>query len=271
MVTGRTDDWALDKAEFVAHQDDPRYPPGDAEDSPLGQQVARLTHTLLAADTVAEALAHVVRATVEVVPGADLVSITLRAADGQLHTPAESDPVATELDELQYSYGHGPCLDAAREPGPAFTWSGDLAVAPDWPMFGPAAAVRGFHSVLSTAMQTGVSSARLSGALNVYSRRRNEFTGRAAGDRALLLASVATVALTATEAVRQAELHEVQLRQALDSRDVIGQAKGILMHRRGINADEAFELLRRTSQDLNVKVAELARTLTTRHAELDQR
>jgi AmiR/NasT family two-component response regulator len=59
------------------------------------------------------------------------------------------------------------------------------------------------------------------------------------------------------------------LRRAIDSRDVIGQAKGILMQRRGIGADEAFVLLRRTSQQLNVKLAELARTLATRHTELD--
>jgi AmiR/NasT family two-component response regulator len=66
-----------------------------------------------------------------------------------------------------------------------------------------------------------------------------------------------------------AELREIQLRRALDSRDVIGQAKGILMHRRGISAEQAFDLLRRSSQDLNVKLAELARLLATRHTELD--
>lgn len=54
-----------------------------------------------------------------------------------------------------------------------------------------------------------------------------------------------------------------------DTRDVIGQAKGILMNRRGITDDEAFELLRRTSQDLNVKLVDLAHTLTARHSDLD--
>ena len=50
---------------------------------------------------------------------------------------------------------------------------------------------------------------------------------------------------------------------------MIGQAKGILMDRRGMTADEAFDVLRRTSQDLNVKLAELAHTLAARHTELD--
>jgi|1186.fasta_scaffold39075_2 hypothetical protein len=267
-MAGGAGDWARDKAEFVAHQDDPRYPPGEPQESPLGEQFARLTRTLLTADTVAEALSHVVAAAAEVVAGADLVTVTLRSADGQLHTPVESDPVGTELDDLQYAYGQGPCLDAARTPGPAFTWSGDLAVAKDWPKFGAAAAERGYHSVLSTALLPDATPPRLSGALNIYARRRAEFTDGAAGDRALLLATHASLALATTEAVRLRELEQAQLRKALDSRDVIGQAKGILMQRRGISADNAFDLLRRTSQELNVKLAELARTLADRHTEL---
>ncbi|WP_146073598.1 ANTAR domain-containing protein, partial [Amycolatopsis sp. CA-126428] len=58
-------------------------------------------------------------------------------------------------------------------------------------------------------------------------------------------------------------------RKAIDSRDVIGQAKGIIMARRGVSADAAFDILRRTSQDLNVKLADLARTLAGRHTEID--
>jgi AmiR/NasT family two-component response regulator len=70
--------------------------------------------------------------------------------------------------------------------------------------------------------------------------------------------------------VRLADLRETQLRKALETRDVIGQAKGILMQRRGITAEEAFDLLRRTSQDLNIRLAELASTLATRHTELGE-
>jgi ANTAR domain/GAF domain len=263
------DDWRQDKVRFVAARDDVRYPPGDVEESPLGQQFARLARTLLTSDTVAETLSHVVAAAVEVVPGADLVSVTLRSPDGVLHTPMETDPVGTELDNLQYSFGEGPCFDAAQQPGPAFTWSGDLAASPDWPKFGPAAVERGYHSVLSTALLPDATPPRLSGALNIYSRHLDDFTDQAACDRALLLATHASLALATTEAVRLSELRQTQLRQALDSRDVIGQAKGILMQRRGLDADEAFDLLRRTSQDLNIKLAELARTIAARHTELD--
>jgi AmiR/NasT family two-component response regulator len=86
---------------------------------------------------------------------------------------------------------------------------------------------------------------------------------------ALLLATHASLALAHTHALTMHELKIVNLQRAVDSRDVIGQAKGILMARRGINADDAFELLRRTSQELNTKLVEIARTLTIRHGELD--
>ena len=87
-------------------------------------------------------------------------------------------------------------------------------------------------------------------------------------DVLLLLATHASLALATTNAVTRAELQAANLRKAIDSRDVIGQAKGIIMARRGVSAEEAFDVLRRTSQDLNVKLSELASTLTTRHTEI---
>ncbi|WP_239154848.1 ANTAR domain-containing response regulator [Amycolatopsis sp. FDAARGOS 1241] len=106
------------------------------------------------------------------------------------------------------------------------------------------------------------------GALNVYSRTTNGLD-KADRDALLLLATHASLALATTDAVTRAELEVAHLRKAIASRDVIGQAKGIIMARRGVSADEAFDLLRHTSQDLNIKLAELARTLTDRHTELD--
>ena len=261
--------WARDKAAFIADRDHPTFPVGAAGTSPLAAQFGELTRALLDADSVAEVLSRVVHAAMRVIPEVDLVSVTLRSQDGKFHTPVESDPVAVELDELQYRAGHGPCVDAAREPGPAFSRSGDLANEPAWPEFGPAAAERGYASVLSTALFPPAGSTQLSGALNAYSRRKGAFDDHTAPNRTLLLATHASLALASTRAVELAGLKEAQLRRALDSRDVIGQAKGILMHRRGISADEAFDLLRRTSQDLNVKVADLATTLAARHRELD--
>ncbi|MFC0111479.1 ANTAR domain-containing response regulator [Kibdelosporangium aridum] len=263
------DDWDRDKAEFIAHPPDAPHPADGADQSPLAHQFAQLTKTLLNADSVAGVLEQVVRATFAVIPDADVVSVSLRSADGVLHTPVETDPDGVELDELQNRYGHGPCLDAARKEGVAYTYSGDLATETKWPQFGPAAADLGYFSVLSTALVPDAVPPRLSGALNIYSRTPGKLGSEITRDQALLLATHASLAVSRTQAVQLAELRETNLRRAVDSRDIIGQAKGILMQRRGISADEAFDLLRRTSQELNVRLAELAYTLASRHAELD--
>jgi hypothetical protein len=262
-------EWSRDKADFVARPADAPYPAGHQQSGPLAREFAQLARLLLDADTVADVLTCVVRATFGVIPDADLVCVTLRSDDGQLHTPVETDPLGSELDALQYQFSEGPCFDAARNPGLAYTHSPDLAHDPKWPQFGPEAIRHGFVSVLSTALLPDVMPPRLSGALNIFSRQKGKLGDEASRDRSLLLATHASLALATTEAVRLAELRETHLRRALETRDVIGQAKGILMNRRGVSAEDAFDLLRRTSQDLNVKLATLAQTLVTRHTELD--
>jgi hypothetical protein len=235
---------------------------------PLAAEFAQLTRSLLDAENSAEVLDQIVRTAHAVVPGADLVSVTLRSADGRFHTPVDTGPVAVELDQAQYRTGEGPCVDASRMPGPGHIRSTDLAHEPAWPSFGPIAARRGYIGVLSTALMRR--SARPSGALNIYSRRPDALDAHAK-DVSLLLATHASLAVSGTEAVTLAELEATHLRAAIESRDVIGQAKGILMQRRGITADEAFDLLRQTSQRLNVKLAELARTVAGRPGESPSR
>ncbi|MGC7100774.1 ANTAR domain-containing response regulator [Amycolatopsis lurida] len=234
---------------------------------PLAREIAGLTRSLLTASSVAEVLGHVADAADRLIPGADVVSVSLRDQSDQLHTPVHSAPVAEELDRLQNQFQEGPCLDAAQPSGPASGSSSDLAEDENWPKFGPAAAALGFTSVWSTALLPDPGDLlHTRGALNVFSRGK---LGERAADISLLLSTHAALALAHTQAITKAELQQVQLRRAIESRDVIGQAKGILMARRGMTADEAFAVLRRTSQDLNIKLAELARTLATRHTELD--
>ncbi|MEV4602039.1 GAF and ANTAR domain-containing protein [Amycolatopsis sp. NPDC049253] len=234
----------------------------------LGGEFRDLTRSLLEVTTVGGVLKQLVTAAVRVIPVASVVSITLRSPDGMFYTPIETDPVAVELDQVQYRTGEGPCLDAARPDGPAHAESQDLAHEPEWPKFGPAAAERGMGSMLAIALLPDAREPQLSGALNVYAREAGALTATDR-DLALLLATHGSLALATTHAVTAADLQRAHLRKAIDSRDVIGQAKGILMQRRGISADEAFDILRRTSQDLNVKLAVLAETLATRHTEID--
>ncbi|WP_236791057.1 GAF and ANTAR domain-containing protein [Amycolatopsis sp. GM8] len=240
--------------------------PADA--TGLLDQLESLTRTLLGETTVAAALEQIVKAAGIVVPGADLISVTLRTPGGEFTTPVETDEIAAELDQWQYRTGKGPCVDAALPDGPGYVLSEDLAAEKRWPEFAAAAAGHGYGSILATELLQAAGTGRLSGALNIYSRDAHGLTDT---DRhvALLLATHASLALAHTHTAELADLQEAQLREAISTRDVIGQAKGILMNRQAITADEAFDLLRRTSQALNLKLVDIARTIAVRHGELD--
>jgi ANTAR domain-containing protein/GAF domain-containing protein len=234
---------------------------------PLAEEFLSLGEALSVVDRglgVGEVLERIVRSARAVV-GADVVSITWRQ-DGEFTTPVETDPVASKADAVQYEHGEGPCVEATLEGGLGFTASADLRHEVRWPKFGPAAADLGLHAVFATGMFPRDSGPRM-GALNYYSRTPG---GLDAVDRdvALVFATHAAVALRGTQVMEAAELRATQLGEAVRSRDVIGQAKGILMERRGLTADQAFNTLRRTSQDLNVKLRDLAQTLADRRAEL---
>jgi hypothetical protein len=232
---------------------------------PLAEQFVRLAEHLAGATTVHGVLTRVCQAALTVLPGADLVSVTLRARD-RFHTPTETDPLATRLDEIQYRLDEGPCVEATRTPGIGISFSADLAAGREYPRFGPAAAALGAGSVLSVGLFPSGADPRY-GALNIYSRTPGGLD-ELDRDLALVLAAHASTALSATMASTAAELELATLRQAISSRDVIGQAKGILMERRGIGADEAFEVLRAASQSLNIKLTQVAETLVERRAEL---
>jgi GAF domain-containing protein len=249
-------DWADDRARFSAGADGT---------GPLAAEFLRLAENLASATTVHGVLTRVAEAACVAVPGAEIVSVTMRGQDG-FHTPVETDPLASRLDEVQYRFDEGPCVEATRTPGLGLTHSVDLGAGLEFPRFGPAAAALGARSVLAVGLFPQGGPPRL-GALNLYSTRVG---GLDALDRdlALILAAHASTALAATLALTAVELEAAQLRRAIDSRDVIGQAKGILMERRGISADEAFDTLRRASQALNVKLATVAQTLVERRAEV---
>jgi GAF domain-containing protein len=233
---------------------------------PLAQQFANLTQTMLQARTVDDVLHRVVDAARQSISGADMASVTLRLPNGGFTTPVVTDPVASRLDELQYRISQGPCIDATRTSGKGVALSNDLAAEPRWPEFAGVAATLGVGAVLCTGILPDSNPPRF-GALNIYSYGRHGLLD-ADQDIALLLATHAALALATTQARTAGQLREAQLREALDSRDVIGQAKGILMGRRGITAEEAFEVLRSRSQELNVKLSEIARTLTAEHPDL---
>lgn len=232
----------------------------------LAHEFDMLAGSLLAGTTVAEVLRGIVAAGAALVPDADLVSITMREPSGHYTTPLRSDALAEQLDQLQYIHKEGPCVDATQTPGPGIVEVADLDNTALWPLWAPAAADLGVRSVLAVGLAPAGRSARL-GALNFYAFHADKLNGLDR-DMVVLLASHATVALAATNAITAAELEAAHLRTALTTRDVIGQAKGILMQRRGISSDEAFDILRRASQQLNIKLAAVAQLLASRHADL---
>ncbi|GAA1874799.1 GAF and ANTAR domain-containing protein [Pseudonocardia ailaonensis] len=239
---------------------------GRTEPDERGIALSELAASLAGATGVVEVLQRVVDAGVQVVRGADLVSVTLRETDGTFSTPVETDALATRLDLLQYRFDEGPCVSAAERERPGVISVPDLDTDTSLGRWSPAAVEHGVHAALAVGVFPLDEPPR-SGALNFYSLRRR---GIDDADReiAIMVAAHAGAALAATRAVTAAEMESAQLREAIRTRDVIGQAKGILMERQGIGADEAFAILRSASQRLNVKLAEIAGTLVARRGEL---
>jgi hypothetical protein len=230
---------------------------------------------------VVEVLDRVAHAALRMIEGAEVVSVSLRLDDGGFRTPARTNELARRLDQAQAETGEGPCLSATAASGLGLAHHPDLAV-PDhpvdaeatpragdevpWPTWGPRAVAMGVRSVLSIGILPDGDPPRQA-AITCYSTQPHALD-HADRDTALLLASFAGMALHHTAARTAAELEAARLREALSSRDVIGQAKGILMERHGYDADRAFHALSRASQHLNVKLRDIADTVARRHREL---
>ena len=167
----------------------------------------------------------------------------------RVHTEAASDELVEKIDELQYRAADGPCLTSLREH--ITVRSADLETEPRWPGFAREAGGEGIRSMLS--FQLFVAGDNL-GALNLYATVPDAFTDddESVG---LLLAAHAAIAMKATR-------NDINLRAALVNRDIIGQAKGILMERLKVDQVEAFGLLSQASKRSNRKLIAIAEELT---------
>ncbi len=186
---------------------------------------------------------------VHTVPDAEDCGISYVIGHSNVEPRAWTSELPRAVDLVQTEAGEGPCLDAV--------WSqkivrvDDVAAESRWPRFAERAAALGVGSML--CFQLFVEGDRL-GALNLYSRSAGSFDDESR-DIGLVFASHAAVALAGAE-------HEQNLRAAMASRDVIGQAKGILMERYKLTADQAFGVLARVSQELNRKLGDIAREVS---------
>jgi hypothetical protein len=201
---------------------------------------------------VSGTLQRIVAVAHEAVDGCQAAGILTIGPCSATTAAASTDLVGT-LDRLQIEMWEGPCLDAAR--GSDSVFAVDLLDDPRWPAFGPAAVRLGIRSVLAYSLFTAQPSA-----LNLYAGLPAAFgaTDRAQGQ---IFATLARLALDHAEASASDARKAGHLADALQTRELIGQAQGILIERERITPEQAFAVLRRASQHLNIKLREVARTL----------
>jgi hypothetical protein len=197
----------------------------------------------------AAALVELSAAAVECVPGTQYAGITVTDRRGRIDTQAATGRYPRLLDAIQDRHRQGPCVDAVWEH--QIVRVDDLRSESRWPDYvRDALAESPIRSILSIEMFV---EPRAVGALNLYADQPYAFDEQSE-DLGFVYATHAALAWNALR-------RNVQFRAALASRDVIGQAKGILMERHQMDADGAFELLRRISQQSNTPVAEVSRRL----------
>jgi GAF domain-containing protein len=223
---------------------------------PLSELTTTFSETarnLFSAGSVRSTLEQVVAIAVETIEGCDFAGLFITKGDAVV-TPVLTDPIVEVIDTLQRETGEGPCLDATAQG--VMVYCDDLENDERWPSFGPRAAQHGMRSALALPLTTNGTL----GAVNLYASYLAAFgvVDRAKG---VILASLAGAALTSAHSIEDEERRIENLHSALSSREIIGQAQGILMERERIAADQAFDVLRRASQYLNIKLREVAQTL----------
>jgi GAF domain-containing protein len=221
---------------------------GKADVNELAKQLGRLARSLEAEDDTGAMLDEVVGAAVQLIPGAEEASIGLVVARRQVTSQHRTGELPERVDAIQTETGEGPCLDAAYEQQTVRV--PDLRHEQRWPTFARRAYEAGAGSMLS--FQLYVQGDTL-GALNLYSREPEGFDEESE-QVGLLFASYAAVAFADAQKMDH-------LDRAVASRDLIGQAKGMLMERYGIDGDGAFRVLARVSQSTNRPLREIAQEL----------
>ena len=193
-----------------------------------------------------------VEAATDLVARCSHAGFTVNEKDGPL-TRASSDDIVQRANELQRVLGEGPCLDVVRDQDTMV--SCDLAVERRWPAWAPRVAEElKVGSLISVLVYTDAHSY---GAMSLYSRQGDRFDADDVAIAQTLAGQVATLISSGREID--------QLGRAVLSRNIIGQAQGILMERYNIDAAQAFDYLRRISSHSNRKVVDLAAEIATTH------
>lgn len=195
-----------------------------------------------------QTLRRITDAAVEVLPEVDYASITVKHRDGTLETIAPTDDILKGIDAAQYNLREGPCYDAAVEA--SHRVCPDLTNDERFPRYAPLAVAAGIRAQAGIRLFDTPQAAQ--GALNLYSQQVGAF----AGDQTL----AELFRHHAATAIRYAG-EVADLREAMLTRQVIGQAVGIIMERYELPDARAFAFLTRLSNDRNVKLRLIAQEL----------
>lgn len=226
------------------------------EQRELAQTFASIAGELLRTRTVEQTLQRIVSLAVATIDGCEHAGASL-LVDGRLATAAQSDEIPAIVAEIQNRTGEGPCVDAVFERHDVYD-TGDLSSDARWPRFTAEVAERtDIHSALGTCLRVG---AEVKGVLDLYATRRDAFDDDARG-MAAIFAAHAAMGLTGAQQLEQ-------LHRAIDTRDLIGQAKGIIMVRSGVDDEAALALLRDASSRMHQRLREVARQVVEGEHEL---
>jgi PAS domain S-box-containing protein len=254
--------WVL-VPQYASGPDEPPLPTGAAEATStlgLAAALAELSTLPLEDDDRQRLLGRIAVLARGAVPSADWISLTV-GPPAQPQLLASDSTEAQEFDGMQMRAAEGPCWEAYASRATVLT--GDVTTDPRWPALLGLAGAGSVRSVLALpVLEAGAAT----GVLNVYAGKPDAFS--AVGQRLGEVVAAAVTGILQRIAERQALKDLVaNLETALTSRAVIDQAKGVLMARLGIDADEAFARLVGLSSRLNVKLRELAHLVVEGHAD----
>lgn len=210
-------------------------------------ELAQRLATRLPPGDLDETLHRITAAAVEVLPEVTMSSISIKHADGTLETVAPTHEVLCEVDAKQYELREGPCFEATIETGSVV--STDLATDDRFPHYRECALEAGIRAQIGIRL---FDAAKSQGALNLYSDRPGAFAD--VGSLADLFREQAAMALGYASEIQS-------LRDAVKTRQLIGQAVGVVMQRYDLNDQRAFAFLARLSQTRNVKLRVVAEEL----------
>jgi GAF domain-containing protein len=220
----------------------------------LRQTMTVLTKQFARPTDIGVTLKSVTASSVDLIDGVQSADVLLISGADLFQSVAATSQLAVDMDGVQRRFGEGPCLDAAA--GDSVVLCNDLRQDRRWPCFAEAALAAGVHSLLSFQLYTH--NAR-KGALNLFGSKPDIFTSEVEAVGAMLAAHAA-IALIADDV-------RLQFQSGLASRDIIGQAKGMIMERFNVDAVRAFELLTRLSQNSNTRLAKVAEEIVSRGPE----